>query len=355
MPLANQDLYQNDDLDMMTRRVLAKKDVQDFTNSPNGTPIYNWLRSSTAKVLDTDGSGYELEFYTDYGEADGGFYEGHEPLNVSGLSGMNRGKLGWRRAYSGASLYEVDILANQGEAQMFDTVSRAVRKAKEKIISTIANSVMVAQNADTLDSIYDALFTTNYAGIARTATTASNDRYHKTDPTPTDNFFWHPNYIEYDISDTEDHVTAGKGLWVLIKAMQKLIRHIRETNDNNEPQIILCNEKTYEWLGDQADSKIQYFWPVKDPMYINMGFEGLSFLGKPITIAPEMSNASFDNMFLFLNNKYIALQDNPKDNFSFTGWKDAADNTRSRQCKFFWAGNIFCTNPGGLGILKGVA
>lgn len=353
--IANDDLYQNDDLDMMTRRVLGKKEIQDFTYSPGGTPIYKWLRQSPASIMKTDGSGYELEFYTDYGEADGGFYEGHEALNVSGLSGLNRGKLGWKRAYSGSALYEVDIMANSGEAQVFDAVKRAVRKAREKLEHIISGSLVTAQAGLSLDSLFDALFTVNYAGIARTATTAANDRYHITVPTASDNFFWHPNYEEYDISNAEDEATAGNGFWLFILAMQRLIRHISETNDGNEPQIILCNEMTYEWIGTHAQTKIQYFWPTKDPKYIDLGFQGLSFMGKPLVIAPEMAASSFDHYLWFLNNKYIGLQDNPKDNFKFTGWKDASDNTRSRQCKFFWTGNVFCTNPGGLGVLHGVA
>jgi hypothetical protein len=218
-------------------------------------------------------------------------------------------------------------------------------------VYNIAESVAVPQSGNALDSVYDALFTNDYAGIGSVATDASHNRNIEYAPTKADNFFWHPHFETVTKANIEATPSAGeegtKGVWALIKTMQRLIRHIKATNKGNQPQVILLSEKTYEWLADRCSTKIEYFWPVKIDDLLAMGFQGLTFLGMPLTIDVNIP----DGQLWFLNNKYVGLVDNPRDNMNFTGWKDATDNTRSRQCKFFWTGNIFCTNPGGLGIL----
>ena len=116
---------------------------------------------------------------------------------------------------------------------------------------------------------------------------------------------------------------------------------------------MFVNDDTYDLLFDIMYNKTGYLSQLDDTRYLELGFKGLAFNGKPIMVEPLIT----DDKIWLVNFRYCAYVPHPNEDFKMRedGWHLVSENSMDKTCRFVTVGNFVCTNPGAQSIVTVVA
>jgi len=299
-----------------------------------------------------------------------GFYSGYDVLSTTPSDPITSAEWNWKQAYATVTISGEEELKNAGDSQVLSLLKSKMKNAEKSLKDLFGDKLFAnsSPGANDITSLVGAVASDQNAGanttIDRTGSShwtsvggvdnsiVSIDR--KLGTINSNTYTWFDSNIgtfatESDtVTDamTWDEFIEPTNTGAVAKGVKKMTQMYGAcTIDNDTPDMIVTTQEIY----DAYESALQ---PNKrfdgDAKLVDAGFQALRFKGASVVVDSHCPAG----MMLFLNTKYLDFKVHSKRNFSFEAFQKPV-NQDARVAKFFWMGQLVCTNPRMQGVLVG--
>ena len=309
-----------------------------------------------------------------------GFYSGYDVLDTTPSDPITSAEWNWKQAYATVTISGEEELKNAGDSQVLSLLKSKMKNA-EKSLKDLFGDKLFANAEPSANDITSLVGTGAVADGDYTASDASalggggiiesftdNTVLHA--PGNVDNSiigynrllgginsdtyqWWNSHFASFALGTdntssamTWDEFIAPTSTGAVAKGVKKMTQMYGAcTIDNDTPDMIVTTQEIY----DAYESALQ---PNKrfdgDATLVDAGFQALKFKGASVVVDSHCPAG----MMLFLNTKYLDFKTHSKRNFAFEPFQKPV-NQDARVAKFFWMGQLVCTNPRMQGVIVG--
>ena len=314
----------------VTRDSILVKNPIDTTL--HDEPLLNWLMQNkfTPAATVDNSSGYQFAIDLKYANNPAVDFNGDDLPAVGATEKYTKALFNWHFKESHAAIKHTDWLANQGsDSRIIELATNEVKSCQMAVRQDIADNAFTAASGNGWDSIYDIFKTATYGGIARTLNSTSRQT------AGVDGNFWTPFYEAAADADDYEKTMLHVLYWT---------KHFGKS----KPDILFMAQATQDKLFDVLRDKTGYLLPQPNQKALDLGFDGISFMGIPIVLDESVTATEV----WFGNSKYMGLMLHPLEPFKMDddGWHRASENSLTISARFYVTGDIICDNCGALGV-----
>lgn len=257
-----------------------------------------------------------------------GSYKGYDTFDITPQDTRTSAMFYMKQLYGNFTISGYEEAADKGDNAVFKLLKIAMEDAEEDLKDKFATQIFGNGTGnggkDILGisaAVDDGTNVATYAGINRTTDT-----------------WWKANY-----NGTTGALNTAK--------MRNMFMNCTRGGKENKPDLIVCDQQTWEWYAQVIDGKTNIQQPLGklSEAIANLGFAQLSFMGVPV-VWDEYCPV---NTMYFLNSNTMQFWTKPGRKFSPTNLKEVP-NGDFKVGQILWAGELICAEPRKNGVLKGI-
>lgn len=288
-------------------------------------------------------------------------YSGYETITVKPQDGITSAFYNWTEIAGSITISRREERQNSGEARILSLLEQKIKQAEMSIKAKV-NQQLVQGTVDT------ATFVPGNSAKDLLPLGYFLPKNNQAEPVAGGNVgniarasysWWRPNTAVLDSAsvDTGNNfalaVTTYTGLRV---ALYRMYNYCSRGADGSAPNIVLCNQETYETYENSLDQQKRY----ADSDLVTMGFDNIKLKGATMLwdeLVPDIDNgttALTTGTAYFLNTQFYKLIIDEQTDFVTTPFIEP-ENQTAKTAKVLFMGQTSVSNPRKLGVCYAIS
>ncbi len=288
-------------------------------------------------------------------------YKGYETITVKPQDGLTAAFYDWSEIAGTISISRREERQNSGEARILNLLEQKIKQAEMSIKSKV-NSQLIQGTVNTAtfvpgNSAKDLLPMGYFLSKDNTAEPLAGGNVGNIARATYD--WWRPNTAVLNSGgiDTGNKFTLNVSTYTGLRVgLYRMYNYCSRGADGSAPNIVLCDQVTYETYENSLDQQKRY----GDADLVSMGFDNVKLKGATMIwdeLVPDVENgtaAITEGTAFFLNTQFYKLVIDEQTDFVTTPFIEP-ENATAKTAKVLFMGQATVSNPRKLGVCYGIS